>query len=132
MIRSISKDLSKILGSSSSTSISKSITSHYSKDESYHNPKNPDIITFPKSTSDVSEIHKYCHQHDINIIPFGQGSGFEGGVVPQNANQNLNLTIDMMKHMNKVLKVFPSPDKYAKVEAGVTREQLNDYRVVLD
>lgn len=60
------------------------------------------------------------------MIPYGQGSGFEGGIVPQN-NGNLTVTIDMLKNMNQILNVFPSPDRYCQVQAGVTREQLNSH-----
>ena len=132
MIKTISKDLNKILKNSKASTISPSIAAHYKKDESYHPAKNPDIIAFPKNSNEVSAIHKYCYENEINIIPFGQGSGFEGGVIPQDkSNENEigrpNLCLDMMKHMNNIVNVFPSPDRYAQVQAGVTREQLNDY-----
>ena len=91
-------------------------------DESYHEPNSPDYVIFPTSTEQISEIHKYCFKNEIGIIPYGQGSGFEGGVINTNVDGRPTVTLDMMKNMTQVLGVHGAPDRYAKVQAGVQRE----------
>jgi len=84
-------------------------------------------VIFPTSTEQISEIHKYCFKNEIGIIPYGQGSGFEGGVINTNVDGRPTVTLDMMKNMTQVLGVHGAPDRYAKVQAGVQRELLNEY-----
>ena len=38
-----------------------------------------DAVVWPKSTEEVCEVVKLCHHHRIPMIPFGTGTGFEGG-----------------------------------------------------
>ena len=62
MIKTVQKDLTKLLKNTAAVSSSASVANHYSKDESYHPQKNPDIDTFPSSVEDVSKIHQYCYR----------------------------------------------------------------------
>ena len=56
------------------------------------------------------------------MIPYGTGSGLEGGVIAMSAGA---LTIDMSK-MEQVVSVSEE-DLSCIVQPGVTREQLNEY-----
>lgn len=40
----------------------------------------PDVVVFPRCVDEVSSLAKVCHSHHIPIIPFGTGTGLEGGV----------------------------------------------------
>lgn len=40
----------------------------------------PDVVVFPRCVEEVSALTKVCHQHHLPIIPFGTGTGLEGGV----------------------------------------------------
>lgn len=40
----------------------------------------PDVVVFPRSVEEVSALAKICHHHRLPIIPFGTGTGLEGGV----------------------------------------------------
>lgn len=40
----------------------------------------PDVVVFPRCVEEVSALAKVCHSHRIPIIPFGTGTGLEGGV----------------------------------------------------
>ena len=42
----------------------------------------PDFVVFPESAEQVSRIHKLANRHGIPIIPYGGGTGSQGGAVP--------------------------------------------------
>ena len=72
-----------------STSIS--VREHHSHDESYHESIMPSAVVFPKNVEHVSEIAKLCHARNVHMIPFGTGTGLEGGVTADKVLLNLNL-----------------------------------------
>ena len=56
---------------------------------SYHKIKNnPDVVVFPNSTQDVSEVLKICSKFKVPIIPFGGGTSIEGHTL---ATQGLSI-----------------------------------------
>lgn len=95
------------------------VREHHSHGESYHEPRLPDIVCFPKTTAEVSEILKISAATGLAVIPFGAGSSLEGQV---NAIHG-GITIDL-REMNKILKTNVE-DLDASVEAGVSRLELN-------
>lgn len=40
----------------------------------------PDVVVFPRCVEEVSALATICHHHRLPIIPFGTGTGLEGGV----------------------------------------------------
>lgn len=38
------------------------------------------MVVFPRSVEEVSALAKICHHHQLPMIPFGTGTGLEGGV----------------------------------------------------
>lgn len=40
----------------------------------------PDVVVFPRCVEEVSALAKICHHHRLPMIPFGTGTGLEGGV----------------------------------------------------
>ena len=82
-------------------------------------PAAPDVVCFPRTTDEVSEILKISARHQVPVIPFGTGTSLEGHV---NAIHG-GITIDL-REMNAVLRIG-AEDMDATVEAGVTRKQLN-------
>lgn len=91
----------------------------HSKDESYHTPKLPDAVIFPKTTEEVSRILKWANENRVPVVPFGIGSGLEGQVIPQQGGISLSFQM-----MNKIVEVRPQ-DFLVRVQPGVTRMQLN-------
>lgn len=91
---------------------------HHSRGESYHAPGLPDLVCFPKTNAEVSEIMKISARHIIPVIPFGAGTSLEGHV---NALWG-GISMDL-RQMNKILRI-DLKDGDATVEAGVTRLQL--------
>ena len=61
----------------------------------------PDAVVFPKNEQEISEILKYCNEHEIVIVPRGAGSGFTGGALPSNGG----ITLSLERHMNKLLEI---------------------------
>ena len=99
----------------------KDIREGHAKDVSHHLPHLPDAVAFPHTNTEVSQIVKICSQYSMPIVPFGTGTGVEGAVVAIHGGICVDLT-----HMNKILQVNQN-DMDATVQAGVTRNQLNDH-----
>src|SRR5882757_5887407 len=45
-------------------------------------PCYPDIVCLPESTEEVSRLLRIAHRLRIPVIPYGGGSGTQGGVIP--------------------------------------------------
>lgn len=39
-----------------------------------------DLVVWPETSEQVSQISKLCYDNDVPITPFGTGTGLEGGV----------------------------------------------------
>ena len=81
----------------------------------------PDGVVFARSTEDVAELARICHEHRCPIVPFGIGSSLEGHV---NAPMG-GVSVDMTG-MDKVLEVN-AEDLDCRIQPGVTREALNTH-----
>ena len=79
----------------------------------------PDVVVFPHSNEEVASIVRQCNQARIPVIAFGVGTSLEGHVAAIHGGVCLDLT-----QMNRVLEVN-AEDLDCRVQAGVTREQLN-------
>ena len=113
------RELRSVLGARFSTD--EVVREAHARDASYHHGSLPDVVTFPKTNTEVSEIVKVCSKYNIPIIPYGTGTGVEGAVVANDDTVCISL-----KEMNRIIKVNKL-DRDAKVQAGVTRDQLNDH-----
>ncbi|MCH7322565.1 FAD-binding protein [Solibacillus sp. MA9] len=95
------------------------IRAQHGQDESYHVPALPDLVVFPRSTQEVSDILKIANTYEVPVIPFGRGSSLEGHIIPYNGG----ISIDF-NEMNAILAIEPE-NLLVKVQPGVTRSQLN-------
>ena len=103
----------------SNSSISSSVCDHHGHDESYHRIHSPSAVVWPDSVAQVQSVAKYCYENEIAMIPYGTGTGLEGGVVPLVSDAVcVNLS-----NMNKILDIDVE-NFTARVESGVTRLQL--------
>ena len=109
-------DLSSLLGAR--VTAAEAVRQHHSHGESTHVPALPDLVCFPKSTEEVSEIVRVSARYGMPVVPFGAGTSLEGHVHATRGG----ICIDM-RQMNRVLRVS-SGDLDATVEAGVSRMQL--------
>ena len=112
-------ELKKILHDRISTSESTRTT--YARGEDTYDPILSKAVVFPESNEEVSKILSLCNKNKIPVVPFGTGTSLEGNVV----GNDKGITISLEK-MNKILSVNVE-DFDCRVQACVTREQLNDY-----
>jgi len=81
----------------------------------------PDAVVFPKTTDEVATIVGLCATNRVPVIAFGVGTSFEGHV---NAPYGgISIDTSLMKHVIAVNR----DDLDCRVEAGVTREELNQH-----
>ncbi len=111
-------DLTALLGGDR-VSTNPGILDRHGHDESYHETHQPDVVVFPQSTEEVSQIMKLARRHGAPVIPFGVGTSLEGHVAALEGG----VSVDMGR-MNRVLEVN-GEDLDVLVQAGVTRKQLN-------
>jgi D-lactate dehydrogenase (cytochrome) len=112
-------ELTKLFGNRLSTN--KTVCEHHSGDESWHKRMSPDAVCFVADVEEISKAVKICCRHKIPIIPFGTGTGLEGGTVAHKGG----ICIDI-SNMNKILQLN-AEDMDCVVQPGVTRKQLNQY-----
>ncbi len=81
----------------------------------------PDAVIFPRTTETVAAIVKVCIAANVPIIPFGAGTSLEGNTSALYGGVCIDLS-----EMNRIVAVHPE-DLDCTVEAGVRREELNEY-----
>ena len=119
MNEQIQSELKKIFNGRFSTSVS--TRTNYARGEDTYDPVLSKAVVFPETNEEVSKILKLCNDHKVPVVPFGTGTSLEGNVV----GNDKGITISLEK-MNKVLSVNVE-DFDCRVQACVTKEQLNDY-----
>lgn len=80
----------------------------------------PDIVLFPTSTQEISEIMKIANAEKIPVTPRGGGTNVSGGSVPIQGGIVLCTT-----RMNRILKI-DKENLSATVEPGVVLLDLNN------
>jgi len=115
----IQAEIKKIFNGRFSTS--QSTRANYARGEDTYDPVLSQGVVFPETNEEVSKILKLCNENKIPVVPFGTGTSLEGNVV----GNEKGITICLEK-MNKILSVNIE-DFDCRVQACVTREQLNDY-----
>src|SRR4030095_12143612 len=109
-------ELTTLLGSRASDAAA--VREHHSHGESYHPPAPPDVVCFPTTTAEVSEVARISQRFQLPLIPFGAGTSLEGHVHALRGG----ICVDL-RGMNTVVNVS-AEDLDVTVEAGVTRLQL--------
>ncbi len=112
-------ELRTLMGERLSTSAA--VCEQHGHDESYHPTHPPDAVAFARSTEEVAKIVKICARHKRPVIAFGTGTSLEGHVAALYGG----ICIDLSQ-MNEVIEVN-SNDMDCRVQAGVTRKQINEY-----
>ena len=115
----VQSELKKIFDARFSTSVS--TRTNYARGEDTYDPVLSKAVVFPETNEEVSKVLSLCNKHKVPVVPFGTGTSLEGNVV----GNEKGITISLEK-MNKILSVN-AEDFDCRVQACVTKEQLNDY-----
>lgn len=113
------EQLRDLLGERISTNAS--VREQHGHGESWHPVQSPDAVCFAHSSDEVAAIVKLCATSATPVIAFGTGTSLEGQVQAVNGG----ICIDLSQ-MNQILEVN-SEDMDCRVQAGVTRHELNHY-----
>jgi D-lactate dehydrogenase (cytochrome) len=97
----------------------RAIREQHSHGEGLADPALPDVVVFPRDNDEVVATVRLCHAARVPVIAFGVGTSLEAHVAALEGG----VTIDFSE-MNRVLEVN-AEDLDCRVQAGVTREQLN-------
>jgi len=80
----------------------------------------PDMVVFPSSAEEVSQILILANRHLFPVVPRGQGTGLTGGSVPVNGAVVLVFT-----RMNKILEI-DTKNLIAIVEPGAITFEIQE------
>ncbi|HEY4996209.1 MAG TPA: FAD-linked oxidase C-terminal domain-containing protein [Aestuariivirga sp.] len=106
-----------LLGDRLSTSAS--VREHHGKDLTWNDGAPPDAVAFVRSTDEVQKLVQICADEKCPLIAYGAGTSLEGHFVATYGGICVDLS-----GMNEILEVNAA-DMDARVQAGVTRKQLN-------
>jgi D-lactate dehydrogenase (cytochrome) len=98
---------------------SRAVREQHSHGEGLADSALPDVVVFPQSNQEIAAIVRLCHLARVPVIAFGVGTSLEGHVAALYGGVCVDLS-----QMNRVLEVNVE-DLDCRVQAGVTREQLN-------
>lgn len=101
-------------------STARAVREQHGRDESPFDVPPPEVVVFCESTEDVAAVIALADHHAVPVIPFGAGSSLEGQLLAVQGGVSIDLG-----RMNAILAIEPD-DLTVKVQAGVTRLQLND------
>jgi D-lactate dehydrogenase (cytochrome) len=111
--------LHNLLGDRLSTA--PAVREHHGKDLTWNPGAPPDAVAFVQSTLEVQSVVQVCAALRVPVIPFGTGTSLEGHFSADYGGISIDLN-----GMNHILEVN-SEDLDCRVEAGVTRKQLNTH-----
>ena len=94
---------------------------HHSHGQDTQPPHLPDAVAFIETTEEAARLLALCNAHAVPVVPWGAGTSLEGHVTPVRGG----ITLDLSR-MTAILAVSPE-DMDCRIEAGVTREQLNTH-----
>jgi D-lactate dehydrogenase (cytochrome) len=98
-----------------------SVLEQHGRGESWHPPQKPHVVCFANGTEEVAAIVRLCAASRTPVIAYGTGTSLEGQVQAVRGGVCIDLS-----QMNQVLEVN-SDDLDCRVQAGVTRRELNHY-----
>ncbi|ODQ61044.1 hypothetical protein WICANDRAFT_83292 [Wickerhamomyces anomalus NRRL Y-366-8] len=115
----------ELLGKENVSETSNDIETHTKNNYTLHEPEpneKPQLILYPSSTAQVSDIMKIAHDFKIPIVPFSGGTSIEGQYI---STRQPCIIVDLSK-LNKIIK-FNEKDLDITVGAGVSWLDINEY-----
>ncbi|MCO4800085.1 MAG: FAD-binding oxidoreductase [Colwelliaceae bacterium] len=83
----------------------------------------PQLVIHPRSSQDIQLITDLANQEQFNAIKF---SARGGGTGTNGQSLTPGIIVDLSKYMNRILEINVE-ENWVRVEAGVVKDQLNDY-----
>jgi FAD/FMN-containing dehydrogenase/Fe-S oxidoreductase len=83
----------------------------------------PQLVLHPKSKEDIQLLTSLANEEQFNNIKF---SARGGGTGTNGQSLTPGIVVDLSKYMNRILEINIE-ENWVKVEAGVIKDQLNDY-----
>ena len=80
----------------------------------------PLAVVLPTSTKEVSRVLRFCHDHNLNVLPRGAGTSLCGGALPMR-----DTVIVGVSKMTQVLDINLD-DRVARVETGITNLAISN------
>ena len=93
---------------------------HHSHGQDTQPPVLPDAVAFIETSEEAARLLALCHNAHVPAVAWGAGTSLEGHVTPVRGG----ITLDLSR-MTRIIDVS-QPDMDCRIEAGVTRDQLND------
>ncbi len=115
----IVEELKGLIGDRVTTTLA--VREHHGRGEDWFPVTPPDAVCFPESTEEVAAIVRICAAHKTPVIAYGTGTSLEGHVTAPYGGVCIDLS-----GLNQVVDVNRD-DLDCRVQAGVTRKQLNEY-----
>jgi D-lactate dehydrogenase (cytochrome) len=100
-------------------STANAVREQHGRDESPFPMTPPEVVVFCQSTADVAAVVALAGEHAVPVIPYGVGSSLEGQLLAVQGGVSIDLA-----GMTQIVRVN-AEDLTVTVQAGVTREQLN-------
>jgi D-lactate dehydrogenase (cytochrome) len=118
-IAAVANDILKRFGNRASTAAA--VREQHGHSATWVKNQPPDIVVYPQTTDEVSEIVKLCAAQGVSVIPFGTGTSLEGHINAPYGGVSIDLSL-----MKRIIAVHDE-DLDCVVEAGVTRKELNEH-----
>ena len=100
-------------------STAKAVREQHGRDESPFPMTPPEVVVFCHSTEEVAAVVTLAAEHAVPVIAYGVGSSLEGHLLAVQGGVSIDLS-----GMTQIVRVN-AEDLTVTVQAGVTREQLN-------
>src|SRR4030081_2167236 len=113
---SLADELRQLLGDDCVADDSETLTAH--SGDKWFASETPEVVVFPRSTSDVRKLLQFAARHKVPVTARGAGYGYVGGCVPVRRGIALSLM-----RMNRI-KEISFADAIAIVEPGVITADL--------
>lgn len=83
-------------------------------------PPLPDFVVLPGSEEEISRVLKLANQYRIPVVPWGGGSGSQGGVMPVYGG----ITLDL-KRLNRIIEINEE-NQTVTAQAGINGYELEN------
>ncbi|MCI0530280.1 MAG: FAD-binding protein, partial [Nitrospira sp.] len=117
--RKIVNELAKVVGAESVFHDPEDLAAY--QYDAYLSRAMPDLVVFPTTTEQVSEIVKIAHGEKIPFVARGAGTGISGGAIPVKGG-----IVIALARMNKILEV-DFENRRARVQPGVINLDLSHH-----